>query len=342
MRDARVDLLRCGMNYMIVLLHAYAAFQYCQRGTFEYGFWRFVCNYLCDMAMPTFFFVSGYLLFKGYTLASFPRKLLSRFKRLFIPYVCWNALFVVFYLGFASLVPRLESRVVRYSLDTWGGTLSKCFGLFELPIDSPLWFVRSLLYLVVLSPLIFWIVKWSYYKALLGLLVAWCVGESLLGLSESLAFVLPAYSILCFTLGAVFSLRDVDPFDCFGNRMWLVTGAVACSVLWLFPFPGASALMVLEAAALMSVAANLDCEKWLKIRPVAILRSMSFFAYASHFLFCSILLHVLAPRFAFLNHGKFTVLVVVFVGMGIPLIALVYFAGRRFCPRLLRVLDGNL
>lgn len=43
--------------------------------------------------IPTFFLISGYFLIKGansYTLSLYIKKLYSRFKTLFIPYILWN------------------------------------------------------------------------------------------------------------------------------------------------------------------------------------------------------------------------------------------------------------
>ena len=54
-RISGLDIVRCIMNYMIVLLHAWAAFQYVDCTTWEFYGWTFVCNHLCVMAMPTFF-----------------------------------------------------------------------------------------------------------------------------------------------------------------------------------------------------------------------------------------------------------------------------------------------
>lgn len=71
-------------------------------------------------------------------------------------------------------------------------------------------------------------------------------------------------------------------------------------------------------------------------------RELSFFAYAGHFLFCSILLHIIAPYFAFMHTGKQTLLTLIFVIFGVGFMWVVYFTGRRFCPGLMKVFDGNL
>ena len=58
--DMSLDVVKCTMNYMISLLHAWAAFQYVQWDTVEFWGWTFICSHLCGLAMPTFFMISGY------------------------------------------------------------------------------------------------------------------------------------------------------------------------------------------------------------------------------------------------------------------------------------------
>lgn len=75
MRDDRIDFVRCVSNYMIVLLHAWAAFQYVEQSGAEYFFWTAICTHLSWIALPTIFVVSGYLLFFKYDIPTSQRKL---------------------------------------------------------------------------------------------------------------------------------------------------------------------------------------------------------------------------------------------------------------------------
>ena len=105
--DISLDVMKCAMNYMIILLHAWAAFQYVQWNTVEFWSWTFITSHLCGLAMPTFFMISGYLLFQHYCLMKWPKKIQRRVRRLVVPYLVWNSLFVVFYLSLSRIVPRL-------------------------------------------------------------------------------------------------------------------------------------------------------------------------------------------------------------------------------------------
>lgn len=69
---------------------------------------------------------------------------------------------------------------------------------------------------------------------------------------------------------------------------------------------------------------------------------MSFFAYSGHFLFCSILLHITAQYFTFIETGRQTILTLIFFVGGTSVIYVVFFACKRFCPNILKLFDGDL
>ena len=72
------------------------------------------------------------------------------------------------------------------------------------------------------------------------------------------------------------------------------------------------------------------------------LKEMSFFAYAGHFLFFSMLMHTAAPFFGFMNTGKFIVLVFIFVCVGVPVMAGIYWIGKKYLPHVMKLYDGTL
>lgn len=136
-RNERLDIVRCIANYMIILLHASAVSQYCVTKGVEFEFWRFVCGPLCSSALPALFLISGYLLFCNFSLDSWLQKLKNRVKRLLVPYLAWNFLFVVFYIIAANFSPRLSARVDAFGLETIAGALSKIISLNAPPLMVP-------------------------------------------------------------------------------------------------------------------------------------------------------------------------------------------------------------
>lgn len=357
MRNRDLDIARCIMNYMIVVMHAWAAFQYVSWTTCEFTFWTFVCEFVCHSAMPTFFLISGYLLFKDYAWISIGDKFKRRARRLLVPYIVWNVTFVVFYVVACHFVPRLAARVESFGLTTFAGALSKILSLTVPPIDGPLWFLRTLLYLVILSPAIWLGLRFWRGVPFLALLGLWAPGEVICGFQNRTGLVLPAYGVCCFVAGGWLAVYGKDLCGVFRGRAWAILGIAACLIRGFMFAPSFMAtshpmwmtcvgncLLVLEAPTLIALVTllKLGQRRFFNSGVYLYLKDMSFFAYAGHFLFCSIFLHSIAPKLDFMATGKMTVLVLVFVGLGVPTMALVYGLARKMIPRALRLWDGTL
>ncbi|MCQ2367445.1 MAG: acyltransferase [Kiritimatiellae bacterium] len=355
-RNQSLDAARCVMNYMIVILHAWAVFQYVKWDTIEFISWTVICSHLMWLAIPAFFMISGYLLFQKFSLASWPNKMVRRVKRLAVPYFAWNIFFVAFYLALAHFVPRLGTRVASFGLDTIGGAISKIASLTVAPIDGPLWFLRVLFLFALVSPILWWLMCFARGWALFGATVVWCVVEGMLGIAEPLHLTAPAYALSCFVLGGVLARNEKDLVSTFKHWGWFAIGLAACLIRAAISIPRLgvhsdtnaaisiilSLLAILEAPALISLVSHIRTEGVVKSRVYGFLKEMSFFAYAGHFLFCSMWLHTAAPLLSGMGGGKMTLLILIFVGCGIPTMALVYWLGKRICPRAMKIFDGTL
>lgn len=127
------------------------------------------------VSVPLFFFFSGYLFFfnNNFTIDSYKQKLFRRFRTLMIPYFLWNsiALMKVFIIKlplFSALFPNAYKIDICFSL----GRLFDTFFFNEngvviypdstgiivdnpQPIDGPLWYVRDLFSMIIISPIIY-------------------------------------------------------------------------------------------------------------------------------------------------------------------------------------------
>lgn len=121
---------------------------------------------VCGLAVPFFFAVSGYLLAGHAGEAGWwGSALKKRVWSLLVPYLIWNVVF------FVADIPRSGASAFGFAT---------CLGLnpFEMPGVYPLWFVRSLMILVVISPVLVRLVRrqgWRFCALL------WVVG-ALIGL----------------------------------------------------------------------------------------------------------------------------------------------------------------
>lgn len=350
-RNFVLDATRCLCNYLIVILHAGAALQYGIKDSLENVIWHNICWYVCSLALFSFFLISGYLLFKNFSLSTYPRKLLGRVKRLAVPYVMWNVLFVIVYLLGARCVPRLNARVETFGLTTFTGCFSKILSVTVSPIDGPLWFIRMIFILALISP-IMWLFLRHLPWAWLSLLLLWCVGESYWGYGCMMSEIMPAYAVVVFSVGGILALRGKDLVFWFKNKWWVAVGIVCVAINISKPYILPAELNwvseliglycdILSAPALIALVANLPVNQIQKSRYYQKLQDASFFVYAGHFLFCGIVLHSLALLYPTQRSGKVSFLVLSFVGFGVPFLLSTYVVAKRFFPRTIKLLDGS-
>lgn len=125
---------------------------------------------LPHICVPLFFLVSGYLFFRsGFTIALYKRKISRRVRSLLAPYIVWNLIAVAYF--WLRTLPFMSSfQSVSYKADWTPLKFLACFydsscGVFSsslgagegvgvAPQDGPLWFVRDLMVVMLLTPII--------------------------------------------------------------------------------------------------------------------------------------------------------------------------------------------
>lgn len=128
------------------------------------------CNisYLCSnliarVAVPLFFVISGYLFFKknteSYNWNDYKTKIKTRLHSLFIPYVIWNILILTF-----TLLVQIVRGGVSEEYDILNYSISDYFRVFwdikdGMPFCYQLWFIRDLIIMTLISPLIYLLLK---------------------------------------------------------------------------------------------------------------------------------------------------------------------------------------
>ncbi len=171
-----------------------------------------IFNHMSDILFPDIvallFVISGYLFFRNCDNADcsfFVDKLKRRVHTLLIPYIAWNTLaMLLFFVKSGAWLGRLavkESGVMGF----W-----ECLaGYWELPsnvpYNGPLWYVRNLMVVCLLSPILYFMLRhrWGMITLLVfALSVAFGLNTGIPGLD--------IYSIFYFSLGAWLSLRKTD------------------------------------------------------------------------------------------------------------------------------------
>ncbi len=130
---------------------------------FTHGGWAgavsletFLGTVIGQIAVPGFFMISSWQFFRDFTWGKLLPKWKRRISSILVPYVVWNLLYYVSYMA-ASRVPALAGFVGRESVpfsisEIMRAILSYAYAPF-------LWFLFQLIILVILSPLIYVLVK---------------------------------------------------------------------------------------------------------------------------------------------------------------------------------------
>lgn len=196
-------------------------------------FRTFISRILCQIAVPAFYILSGYYFF--FSVESkicrsgfwnvFIQKFRRRFFTLFIPYVIWNLIYVAWTLKFSIIDICFHhgsvSQLIQFFGDN-GGILKMLWcssswdrgyadilgtiGTNTAPVLIPLWFIRDLMVTVLLTPLIFVLIR------RLGVLFIGIIGGGFLaGISTGIPGLSLA-SIFFFSIGGFWAIKK-DSFS---------------------------------------------------------------------------------------------------------------------------------
>jgi peptidoglycan/LPS O-acetylase OafA/YrhL len=241
-----------------------------------------VSQTLVKVAVPVFFIMSGYLFFANvekWSLKVYKAKILRRVKTLLIPYLIWNLLMAV----------KLKSFSWSIFWVFWcpAGIQTDWFGqeqLMTAPANMPLWFLRDLMVVSLLTPIIYIGVR-KFGSWLLALL-------TILYLSGICAFIpgLSAYAVYFFTFGAFFSIRRMDLLEKlrrFERLAYFLSIAFAIAMMLTYNTPAFSSLMLcfrlVGAVAIFCLASRI-LSSTTKRLPSLVCDS-AYFIYLSHYVF---------------------------------------------------------
>jgi len=129
-----------------------------------------VCNHLFQAAVPLYFAISGFLLFLRHDGPpdDYPKLVSRRFRSLFLPFLLVNGFWLA-YLSATGAIPGIGGSTYLKTR----GYLQLLLGLDGLPLIYPLWFLRDLFVLFVLSPVLGWLLRHAAYAGLALLWLCW-------------------------------------------------------------------------------------------------------------------------------------------------------------------------
>jgi len=193
----KLTLLTLGLSLAVIIIHTYNLEIYgidTEAYNFTVIFEKFWWLLFNGTAVYYFAFISGVLFFRNYDFSKVKDKYSSRFKSLLIPYLVWNILYYLFFLIVGSL-PFLKG--VMNSEESEAGLVELFKYLWEG--YGTFWYLKVIIALVIISPLIYILLKrqkYWYPEVLVVLLVALCFAKQITDSYISRDIVLALYFVI--------------------------------------------------------------------------------------------------------------------------------------------------
>lgn len=334
--------LRFPLIFLIIMLHGYStvsisgnhAFYF--KATYPFALW------LGETGVPGFFFISGFLFFLS--KKSYEQKLRSRFHTLLVPYILWNAILLVAYLiAFAIGYPQdingkniADYHLIDYIRIFWDrGSYDK--GNF-VPLLCPLWYIRNLLIMSILSPLLYYIIRYLRELFLLAVAIWWMM-------TYNNAFI--PQTILFFSFGSYFSILQINPLEVFtkGRSVFLVffftlgLCDIVTHTLWGTPIN----LQIHRLALIFNIPALFILADYYSRHGVSskLLPNAAFIVFCVHYPIVIVLRKACISKFANASDLTHISLYWVCVILTTLLSLAFYFFLTRYLPKTKNILSGN-
>ena len=206
---------------MVVFLHSYNLRIKFSTGTevIQHGYNSFIQDFISQgvtrIAVPLFFAISGYLFFlniKNGSISEFLTKYKKRSKSLVLPYLIWSIYGIILYLTLQS-IPFSKNYftnelIANYSFSHLISTI------FINPIPYQLWFIRDLIILIAISPILYWLVKYLKLYLIILLVITWIYGFNY--------FIFSNEALLFFVLGALLSIKNINIQQSYLSHRYLI------------------------------------------------------------------------------------------------------------------------
>ncbi|SNU03305.1 Acyltransferase family protein [Prevotellaceae bacterium MN60] len=368
-----INWLRFPMAVLIVFMHTPFLFTVCEGvelGLLEESavtIHAVIAQIIAQIAVPLFFLISGYLFFQNledWENHTYLHKLKKRTKSLVIPYLVWNLLFFIIPFVVVPIIrgdgfdmQSLQCRGywrIFWDNNLYGATEINRANIFGMnmpkggcPIDGPLWFIRDLILLNILAPIIYWFTRYTkliFIFILGGLMIldvwipirflsvtgvfcyslgCWIAinrkSISDMGLSEFLSHSICVMSIILFFVSVVLLKINVSPA--------ILGIAIRCFVV--------TSLVLVLRLTLKGVTNHL-------LKSYSLLAGSSFFVFALHNGYVMAICNTITSRFLSTNNAMTSLLGYMICALIVSCICvLIYWFIRKYIPSLLIVLSGG-
>ena len=197
LQTRNISILRFPMIIMIVCIHARMAGNTISLDNSNLNSLliteHVVGDIIASIAVPLYFIISGFLFFYNidFNKETYIKKIKSRVRTLLIPYFIWNLIAYLLYLTNHQF--DVKTFIMSFLVVHLDGRTGSS------PMDGPLWFIRNLYIVMLISPIIYSLIKRMKAWWLIPFLLLWISGFSIFKNGIMIAFIF-------FSLGASLSI----------------------------------------------------------------------------------------------------------------------------------------
>lgn len=342
-----LNILRVVMMMAVICLHGQTSVQMCidTSSLPVYSrIMRVVGYQFGELGVPSFFAISGYLLFINYqqTRYAYISKLKRRFHSLLIPYLFWNFLMLVcFYIvEYIPSVRELFNESRPLVQDYSGLDYLRAFFAEErtnYPIHTQLWFVRNLIFMIICAPLIYFIIRKCQLCLICVLAVIWFVARQ---------YYCEVNTVFFFFLGAWFSINGksmISTINRYRHLIVLLFLLLALSDVILMFNP--VNIWLHRAVLLLGFPFVVTVISWLVdkdyVRDIRFLSASSFFVYLVH---DPMLRYIRKASLKLLDKSSDIQMLIAYLGailLDLLIVYMLYWILYRYCPKLLFWISGG-
>lgn len=306
-------------------------------------FQNFVSGALSRVAIPIFFVISGFFLFKKFSYKSYFEILKKRFFTLFIPYLFWSALVVLIFYTLQSFAfsKVFFTRILISDLNYY-----ELFRMIFLePKNYPLWFLRDLIMLVVFSPVIFYLLKKYKYIYLIILVILWLFFYPKVNTSFSmykpdvlLFFSIGAYLALFKEEALNFQISNTQLFFLFLSYLtlllWITALVLQEGILFLIP------ILLLKLSIIIGILTLWFFLDYIKLTKIYFITNFTFIIYVFHEPLLTIYKKIFFSIFG--NNSLVSLLAYIFVPvLTILTVTLFGYILKKYFFKISKVILGN-
>lgn len=332
-------------------------------------FVQFFSSVLPRIAVPLFFFISGFLFFyhTEFNGDAYKRKLCIRARTLLIPFLLWNTITLLQQSArvlpfFSSLVKSADSTEFHFSLvrlfntffnhDRYNGIVivpiesdTTNIDLNSYPIDIPMWYVRDLMVMVLLTPAIYWMVKRMGKWAVISIgIIKYCIISEFFPHGGYPSQFVTA--LFFFSWGSYFSVNKLNFIETMRKYKYIPLIYIPVAIVdtltkrtdYNFYFHNLGILLGIISAIIIT--SYLVEKKKVKVNPT--LANASFFVYAFHYMVLYNIGKIVVQTFH-LPDTLYTMVTLYFVVPAITIILclVIYKVLKKYATHICNLLTGG-